>query len=182
MGSKKLLWHFKRAVPEWFPKNFRKAWYKARRYLSNIHSNLLFYLQTETYVSRPLQPPSFSSRFITALIYCCRISPALLAASFIPPLVASVYHHFSSVIAVASSRDDAHLRSHCLPLLWRWRFSIIIVMCLLGPLHACICNFLETHICCFRAQRDRPWQGLFEVASQGEPKPEQEIWKTIKKR
>lgn len=55
---KKPPWHFKKAVPEWFPRNFRKAWYKAHRYLSNIHSNLLFYLQTETYVSRPLlQPP-----------------------------------------------------------------------------------------------------------------------------
>lgn len=43
-------------------------------------------------------------------------------------------------------------------------------------------HFRETHICCFRAQRDMPWQRLFEVASQGEPKPERGIWETIKKR
>lgn len=55
---KKPLWHFRKAVPEWFPRNFRKAWYKTHRYLSNIHCNLLFYLQTETCVPGPLQPPS----------------------------------------------------------------------------------------------------------------------------
>lgn len=43
-------------------------------------------------------------------------------------------------------------------------------------------HFRETHICCFRAQRDMPWQRLFEVASQGEPEPERGIWETIKKR
>lgn len=99
---KEPLWHFKKAVPEWFPRNFRKVWYKAHRYLSNIHSNLLFYLQTETYVSRPLQPPSLPSFLITVLIYCCRISPTPFA-SFFPFFTHIIYlsifiifsHHFS---------------------------------------------------------------------------------------
>lgn len=45
----------------------------------------------------------------------------------------------------------------------------------LGPLRACVHlkRFTETHICCFRAQRDfRRGRGPFEVASRGEPEPE----------
>lgn len=152
---KKSLWHFKKAVPEWFPRNFRKAWYKAHRYLSNIHSNLLFYLQTETYVSRPFAaPPSVQSLPFNTLIYWCRISPCFSAFLFLfltffllicLSSSAPTITHQSIESAVDSTLDGLPLHSsivHC---------SSDVFVCAmlsppLGPLRACIWNILERHI------------------------------------
>lgn len=181
---KKSPWHFKKAVPEWFPRNFRKAWYKAHRYLSNIHSNLLFYLQTETYVSRPLHPPPPISPYYHTDLLLQDFSHSIFL--FFPP----VSQHLSIFIIFShhSLSISQTLAFHTCP---TFTFSF----CFFPRVSVCdadfasgrtesshLKHFRETHICCFRAQRDMPWQRLFEVASQGEPEPERGIWETIRKR
>lgn len=150
---KKPLWHFKKAVPEWFPRNFRKAWYKAHRYLSNIHSNLLFYLQTETYVSRPLQPPPLPllPHWFTAAGFL----PHSLPFSSLSSIFISVYlYHFLSS-PIGRSNFLSFQLSRCL-LLHSCSFAIVflnaaVAVCASGTTaNSHLKHFRETHICCFR--------------------------------
>lgn len=180
---KKPLWHFRKAVPEWFPRNFRKAWYKTHRYLSNIHRNLLFYLQTETCVPGPLQPPS--PCHFTDLVPQRFPHNICLSSSF-PLISCPCLHLLQSPISLSDCPSSPKQWTRSLSFYFPSNDSCdstCNAVCASGTtasLH--LKHFRDTHICCFRAQRDMPWQRLFEVASQGEPEPEQGISGTVKKR
>lgn len=141
--------------------------------------------------------PRLPSLLITTLIYCCRISPTLstLSFPFFPPL--SLYLSLSSSPISQTnspSRPGCSQHSRCPTFTLSYCFlfffsssdscvSVCDAVCASGTTASShLKHFRETHICCFRAQRDMPWQRLFEVASQGEPEPEQGIWETIKER
>lgn len=176
---------------------------KTHSYLADVQCNLLFYLQTETYgpglfadPAHQAPPPPLHFSPFTALIYSCRsfsLTICLFVSSPPPPLifiytilsVSRPLSHQSCLFsaqftlditvlvvpphppptAPSPSKPQDRLLSSC------------VRRCLapLGPLRACVHlkRFTETHICCFRAQRDfRRGRGPFEVASRGEPEPE----------
>lgn len=146
-------------------------WYKAHRYLSNIHSNLLFYLQTETYVSRPLQTPSLPvSPYYHTDLLLQHFSHTILAfsLSLFPPFLSvfiRLYHLLPSVSQTLPPdlpvNAPTFTLSHCPPPPPRSDscVSVCDAACASGTTASShLKHFRETHICCFRAQRDMPWQ------------------------
>ncbi len=133
-------------------------------------------------------PPPFPSLLITALICCCKIS---LTICFVLSYFSRYFLLFVSAISSkspisqsnSSSRPAVNSTANVLPLhSLFFFFSSDSCVCVCDAVCACgtsgsshLKHFTETHICCFRAQRDLPWQRLFEVASQGEPEPERGI-------
>lgn len=139
-------------------------------------------------------PPLFPSLLITTLIYCCRISHTLSASSCpSPPFLLSLSLPSSPIShqPVKLSLQTCPLTAQLTQPLFCFVFSSSSDSCVSTCNAVCasgttasshLKRFRETHICCFRTQRDMPWQRLFEVASQGEPEPERGISGTIKKR
>ena len=169
-------------------------WYKAHRYLSNIHSNLLFYLQTETYVSRPLQtPPLPVSPYYHTDLLLQHFSHTILAFSLslfppFPSVFIRLYHLLPSVSQTLPPdlpvNAPTFTLSHCSP---PSALTLVFLCAMqpvpLGPLRARIWNILERHIFAVLEHKGIcHGRGPFEVASQGEPEPERGIWETIKKR
>lgn len=124
------------------------------------------------------RPRPLPSLLITTWIYCARISLTLfspffpLLLSICPSLSSSPIAQHQSLLSL--SLVDAlplHSAIVCSPPVF-----LSVAVCASGTTASShLKHFRETHICCFRTQRDMPWQRLFEVASQGEPEPERGI-------
>lgn len=130
-------------------------------------------------------PPRLPSFPITTLIYCCRISPTLsLLFPFICLGIIFILTHHPSF------KLPADLPVNSTPQLGCCFFpSLTLVFAVCDAVRASgttasshLKHFRETHICCFRAQRDMPWQRLFEVASHGGTRTRtRDLRETIKK-
>lgn len=173
----KLLWHFQDGSPTLISQELPKLQEKREKkkthsYLADVQCNLLFYLQTETYVgglfagpAHYLLPPLcytfFPPHWFTAAGFL--VSPSASLSHPLLLLYLHLYHPLrqSSQSCLFSSQFTLEIT---VPILYRPSGSLkaqgrpLCSCCLapLGPLRACVHlkRFTETHICCFRAQRD----------------------------
>ena len=128
-------------------------------------------------------PPPLPVSPLPHCIYC-KISPTLSAFSFpfflpfFPSVFVCLYHNhpsFSQTIPPDLWMPYPYTHPLCLSSSDSC-LSVCDAVCASGTTASShLKHFRETHICCFRAQRDMPWQRPFEVASQGEPEPERGI-------